>query len=91
MPKRKRKRRLWDTYRFPGFRPSPEVHGTFGEPDIRVIDLLRRSKKLSVAVVECIVDGMTAKLRSFEICRVPTFAFFWLLRFAESTAHGVVQ
>ncbi len=37
----KRKRRLWDTYAFPGFRPRPTVHGIFGDPKARVITLIR--------------------------------------------------
>src|SRR3989442_13598780 len=41
----KRRRRLWDTYWFPGFRPQPTVHGIFGDPKARVITLNRRSKK----------------------------------------------
>src|SRR5712692_4802103 len=44
-------RRLWDTYRFPGFRPSPTVHGIFGDPTARVIRLHRRGKKQAAARV----------------------------------------
>ena len=43
---RKRKR-LLDAYRFPGFRPLEEVRGVFGDPKARVIILVRRSKKRS--------------------------------------------
>src|SRR5262252_9234964 len=42
---RQRRRRLWDAYCFPGFRPQPTVHGVFGDPKARVIKLKRRSKK----------------------------------------------
>ena len=42
----KRTRRLLDAYRFPGFRPLPAVAGVFGEPGVRVVTLVRRSKKL---------------------------------------------
>src|SRR5438445_11302776 len=45
MPTPRRPRRLWDAYRFPGFRPSPTVTGIFGEPHARIITLTRRSKK----------------------------------------------
>src|SRR5439155_18268128 len=38
-------RRLWDAYRFPGFRPAPTVIGIFGDPKARVLPLVRRSKK----------------------------------------------
>ena len=47
MPKYKR---LWDLYRFPGFRPEQRIIGLFGDPRARVISLIRRGKKLYVAV-----------------------------------------
>jgi transposase len=37
-------RRLWDTYRFPGFRPSSTVRGIFGDPKARTLGLRRRGK-----------------------------------------------
>ena len=40
----KRARRLWDAYVFPGFRPHPTVRGIFGDPQARMITLVRRSK-----------------------------------------------
>ncbi len=46
MPIFKRIRRLLDAYRFPGFRPRPAVVGVMGEPGVRVVTLVRRSKKL---------------------------------------------
>src|SRR5882724_3452642 len=48
MPTPPRPRRLWDTYRFPGFRPHPIVTGIFGDPYARIIRLVRRSKKRPV-------------------------------------------
>lgn len=45
-------RRLADTYRFPGFRPSSTVHGIFGDPKARVVRLLRRGKKRAVGSVD---------------------------------------
>src|SRR5215216_1701300 len=56
----KRKRRLWDAYAFPGFRPLPTVRGVFGDPKARVITLRRRSKKRVVGrVVEYTGVGTT--------------------------------
>jgi hypothetical protein len=49
MPIRRKHRRLWDTYVFPGFRPQSIVHGIFGDWKARVIKLKRRSKKRFVA------------------------------------------
>lgn len=40
-------RKLWDAYRFPGFRPAQNVTGIFGDPKARVIQLVRRGKKQS--------------------------------------------
>src|SRR5260370_41021798 len=48
MPTPPRPRRLWDAYRFPGFRPHPTVTGIFGDPYARIIRLVRRSKKRPV-------------------------------------------
>jgi hypothetical protein len=39
MPTPQRPRRLWDAYRFPGFRPSPIVTGVFGDPHARILRL----------------------------------------------------
>jgi hypothetical protein len=38
-------RKLWDTYRFPSFRPEPIIAGIFGDPKARVIRLIRKGKK----------------------------------------------
>ncbi|HMS82795.1 MAG TPA: hypothetical protein PKD12_04015 [Nitrospira sp.] len=40
---------LWDTYRFPGFWPTPTVQGMFGDPKARVIHLCRRGEKRHAA------------------------------------------
>jgi len=40
-------KRLFDAYRFAGFRPQEEVRGIFGDPMACVITLLRHSKKQS--------------------------------------------
>jgi hypothetical protein len=47
----KRRRRLWDTYTFPGFRPQPTVRGIFGDPKARLITLARRAKKRPAGAV----------------------------------------
>ena len=39
-----KQRRLLDAYRFPGFRPMDEVRGVFGDPNARIITLVRRSR-----------------------------------------------
>ncbi len=56
----KQRRRLWEAYAFPGFRPQSTVRGVFGDPKARVIVVVRRSKKRSaVAVVERTGAGTT--------------------------------
>jgi hypothetical protein len=37
--------RLLDAYRFPGFCPMDEVRGVFGDPNARIVTLVRRSKE----------------------------------------------
>jgi transposase-like protein len=60
MAARSKRKRLLDAYRFAGFRPVPELRGVFGDPQARVITLVRRSKKHSAArAVERIEDGTT--------------------------------
>jgi hypothetical protein len=69
----KRKRRLWDAYAFPGFRPEGTVGGIFGDPKARIIRLRRRSKKPCAAVVgPCTTVGMIADPDVYAIYRVPT-------------------
>src|SRR5258706_12788230 len=38
-------RRLWDTYRFPGFSPRSTLRGIFGDTKARILGLRRRGKK----------------------------------------------
>src|SRR5260370_35838786 len=67
----KRRRRLWDAYSFPGFRPQPTVHGIFGDPKARVITLNRRSKKRAAgAAVMSRWAGTTGKFGGGVVFRV---------------------
>ena len=87
----KRKRRLWDTYAFPGFRPLPNVRGVFGDPKARVITLVRRSKKTdAVAVVEPSPVGTTAGGGVSAISRVAMCAFTSMSKCAACIASDVV-
>lgn len=68
MASSKRRKRLLDAYRFPGFRPLPEVVGVFGDSYARVVRLVRRSKKrLAAAAVEFTRVGTTALIGAFAI------------------------
>src|SRR6266478_5503521 len=46
----KRQRRLSDGYSFAGFRAKEPLRGVFGDPDVRILRLNRRSKKRFAAV-----------------------------------------
>ena len=73
----KRRRRLWDTYSFPGFRAEPMVCGIFGDPKARVITLKRRSKKRHAdAAVAYRWAGTTASSAGFAICPAGTRVIF---------------
>jgi hypothetical protein len=84
----RRKRRLWDAYTFPGFRPQPTVRGVFGDPKARVITLVRRSKKRSaVAAVVFIPVGTTGERAACAICPVAMRASTWNSRFVAFSAE----
>src|SRR6202521_2851612 len=73
-----RRRRLWDAYCFPGFRPERTVRGIFGDPKARIVTLKRRSKKRLVAVaVASRWGGTTARSAVCVIFRAATRGYFW--------------
>src|SRR3990170_4585962 len=77
----KRKRRLWDAYAFPGFRPQHTVRGVFGDPKARVITLVRRSKKtFAAAAIKSTRGGTTDARGVFAICPAATCASIWRSR-----------
>ncbi len=70
MSKTRKSRRLADTYTFPGFHPLAYVQGIFGDPQARLITLVRRTKKQSAAhVARRIGPGTTADNGGFGTCR----------------------
>jgi hypothetical protein len=71
-------RKLWDTYRFPGFRPAPTIIGIFGDPKARVIRLIRRGKKQFVEPAERFTEPFTIERHGeFETFHVGILAFTW--------------
>jgi hypothetical protein len=73
MPTLKRNPRLQDAYRFVGFRPRATIRGVFGDPKARVITLVRRSKKQSVApAAKRIRGGTTEGSSGHAICPAAT-------------------
>src|ERR1700751_6170192 len=90
----KHRRRLWDTYSFPGFRPEPTVRGIFGDPKARLITLKRRSKKRRAgAAVACKWVGTTAKSVGSAIWRAGDTRIFleWEGRRVECRRCGKVK
>ena len=72
-------KRLWDTYRYPGFRPSTKVYGIFGDPKARVIELHRREKKRLVVPVGMFNKvGTIARSVELEICHAEIIASTWI-------------
>lgn len=70
MSKTRKPRRLADTYTFAGFQPLAYVQGIFGDPQARLITLVRRTKKPSAArVARRIGPGTTADNGASGTCR----------------------
>jgi len=69
----KKIKKLLDIYRFPGFRPLAVVKGKFGDNKARIVQSVRRQKKLFVAVAELsIAISMIIRSKSPEICLAAT-------------------
>jgi hypothetical protein len=83
-------RRLFDTYRFTGFRPLEHVKGVFGDRLARVVTLVRRSKKRRAAcAVEFIAAGTTVTIDAYATCRAGTRASTWTYKCAALPAGDV--
>src|SRR5260370_12412363 len=77
----KRQRRLSDGYSFAGFRARATVRGVFGDPNVRIVRLDRRSKKRFAIVADgSRRAGTTVGCGRFATCVVPVFRLFWNLR-----------
>jgi hypothetical protein len=88
MPKsKKRQRRLSDGYSFTGFRAAASVRGVFGDPQVRVVRLDRRSKKRFAVVAGGFSRvGTTDGGDTFATCRVQDFGLFWNWKCGASRA-----
>jgi hypothetical protein len=73
----KRQRRLSDGYSFAGLRARATVRGVFGDPDLRIVSLERRSKKRFAAVAVWSGLGGTISYVGFVTCRARDFGLFW--------------
>jgi hypothetical protein len=74
----KRLRCLSDGYSFAGFRARATVRGVFGDTDVRIVRLERRSKKRFAAVAGWAGAGGTiGGYGKFAICRARDFGLLW--------------
>jgi hypothetical protein len=74
----KRLRRLSDGYSFAGFCARATVRGVFGDPDLRIVRVERRSKKRFAAVAGWSGAGGTiGGYVGFATCRARDFGLFW--------------
>jgi hypothetical protein len=80
----RKKRRLLDEYRFPGFSPRAEIKGIFGDSKARVIRLKRTQKKQSAGVVGGFMGAITIRrCVGYEIYLVGMPGFIWKWRCGE--------
>jgi hypothetical protein len=88
----KRLRRLSDGYSFAGFRASATVRGVFGDPDMRIVRLERRSKKRFAAVAGGSgAAGTIGGYGKFATCRAQDFGLFWNSKCDASRVAVVAQ
>ena len=84
-----KQRRLWDTYRFGGFRPGATVRGVFGDPKSRVVYLHRRGKKrFAAGAVISIEGGTIAGDVGCATWGVEIIESIWISRCVGSIARG---
>jgi hypothetical protein len=86
----RKRRRLQDAYRFPGFQPLATVHGVFGDPKVRIVRLVRRRKKLRAGCAGKLIERSTISgYVGWAIWRVATRGFTWRWRSDGCTAASV--
>jgi hypothetical protein len=66
-------KKLLDAYAFPGFRPLAIVKGKFGDNKARIVQLIRRQKKLYAVFAERFIKAsMTGRSNWSGICPAAT-------------------
>jgi hypothetical protein len=87
-----KKRGLQDEYQFPGFRPSPEIRGIFGDPKARIIRLERTQKKRHAVVVARHIEATTTrKCGGYGICPAEMPAYTWKWKSTGCSADGAAK
>ncbi len=78
----RKKLKLEDTYRFPGFRPAAMVHGVFGDQKARVVALKRTGTRMVCggcgAVNHAVYDSKVRKVRDRKCGKVRQEKLDWL-------------
>jgi hypothetical protein len=88
----RKNRRLLDEYRYPGFHPRAAIHGIFGDPQARVIQLIRRQKKRPAdAAVRSRGAITTRRCEGYEICPAGMYESIWRWKYAGYSAGSVVM
>lgn len=71
----KRARTLSELYSFSGFRASATLTGVFGDPDLRVVHVLRKKRRAPVrAVADTVVGSTTGVFRAHAMWAPAVFA-----------------
>ena len=79
-----------DEYRFPGYRPSANIQGIFGDPKARVIQLERTQKKHYADVaVERIEAITTRRFGGYGIYHAEMHEYIWSWKSDVSSAVDV--
>jgi hypothetical protein len=87
-----KKRGLLDEYQFPGFRPSPEIQGIFGDPKARIIRLDRTQKKRRAVVAARHIEATTTRrCGRYGTCPAETPVYIWKSKFAGYSANGAAK
>jgi hypothetical protein len=87
-----KKRGLQDEYQFPGFRPSREIRGIFGDPKARIIRLERTEKKRDVVVAASQIEATTTRrCGRYGICPAGTPVYTWKWKSGEYSASGAAK
>jgi len=88
-----RKRRvLSDLYQFPGCKPKRTVHGVFGDPNARVVKLVRQGKKLLVGYVARFIEPIVLEKSGWSAifpAGAPEFISSW--KFGAFCVGGAAQ
>ena len=88
----RKRRALSDLYQFPGCKPKRTVHGVFGDPQARVIKLVRQGGKLFVGYAARSIEPIVLAKSDWSAifpAEAPGFISNW--KSGASCAEGVAQ